>query len=99
MRGHEINHLRSHLLRGDGQVSFILTILVIHHHEHAAGARVFDGFLYGCKGHRRGNSNIALIVLPTPDHSITIAAAGPMFGNMLPAEFTWTPPPLTLTGV
>ena len=40
---HEVDRVGSDLLRGDGQVPFVLAILVVHHDQHAAATKGLDG--------------------------------------------------------
>src|ERR1039457_134485 len=49
--GHEIDDLGRHLFGGNGEVAFVLAVLVVHHDQDAPGADFFDGLGYGDEGH------------------------------------------------
>ena len=49
--GHEIDGLGGDLLRGHGQVAFVLPVLVVHQDDHLPLADVVDGCFYGCYCH------------------------------------------------
>jgi len=49
MRGHEVDRFRRDHLGRDGQVAFVLAVLVIDHDDHAAGSQFADRGLYGSK--------------------------------------------------
>ena len=49
--GHEVDVLGGDAFRGDDDVAFVLTILVIHQDDHLAGADVFDQFCCSIQGH------------------------------------------------
>jgi hypothetical protein len=38
------------MLGGQGEVPFVLSILIIHHDDHSSLADGFDGRFYGCEG-------------------------------------------------
>src|SRR5208282_1319820 len=40
--GHEVNGFGSDLFRGEGEIAFVLAILVVNHDDHAADADLFD---------------------------------------------------------
>src|SRR5208282_1209891 len=42
MLGHEVDGFGSNLLGGEGEVAFILAILVVNHYNHSSGADLFD---------------------------------------------------------
>ena len=47
--GHEVDGFGSDFLRGQSEVAFVLAILVVHDHNHAAVADFLDGGLNICK--------------------------------------------------
>ena len=40
--GHEVDRLRGHILRGQGQIALVLAVLVVHHDDHAPGANLLQ---------------------------------------------------------
>ena len=49
--GHEVDDLGGDLLGGDGEVAFVLAVLVVDDDDHAAGAEILNGFGDRRKGH------------------------------------------------
>src|SRR5215471_1171615 len=47
--GHEIDCFRSDLFRCQGQIPFIFAVFIVHDHNHASGADLFDGCEHVCK--------------------------------------------------
>ena len=47
--GEEVDDLGGDELGRDHEVTFVLTVLVVHEHDHAAGAEVFENVGDGCK--------------------------------------------------
>ena len=43
MLGHEIDGVRRDLFGGQGEVAFVLAVLVVHDDDHASGADLFNG--------------------------------------------------------
>src|SRR6266545_3547699 len=50
--GHEIDDLRSNLLRGNGQIALVFPVFIIHHNQNAPGADLLDRFRDGDEGHK-----------------------------------------------
>ena len=48
---HEVHILGAHRIRGHDQIAFVLAILVIHDHDHAAGTDVRENFIDGIELH------------------------------------------------
>jgi hypothetical protein len=44
MSGHEIDDFGRDLFGGDGEVPFVLPVLIVHHHQDAPGADLFNRF-------------------------------------------------------
>ena len=42
--GHEVDSFRGDFLGGHGEVAFVFAVFVVHHHQHAAGADLVQGF-------------------------------------------------------
>src|SRR4051812_46375872 len=55
MLSHEVDDLGRYFFSRDGQVAFVLPILIIHDDEHAAGPKVFNGLRN--RSERHGLSN------------------------------------------
>ena len=51
MRDHEVDVLRPHELGGHDQVALVLAVLVVHDHDHAAGAEFVEEFGDGGEAH------------------------------------------------
>ena len=49
VRDHEVDVGRAHQLGGHDQVAFVLAVLVVDDHDHAAGADFVEQFGDGCK--------------------------------------------------
>ena len=50
MGGHEVDHFRRGMPRGDQEIPFVLTILVIHDDDDFASLDGFNGFWNGVQG-------------------------------------------------
>src|SRR5271166_503351 len=55
--GHEIDQFRGNFFGGESQIAFVLAILIVHHHDHAAGANLLDGGRYVRECRLRGHYN------------------------------------------
>ena len=55
MEQHKVHLLCRHLLSGDDQVAFVLTVLVVDHNHELSLLEVFYGFLYRVKFHFFGH--------------------------------------------
>ena len=51
MRGHEVDRFRGDAIRSDGQVAFVLAVLVVHDDDEATGPDVRDRIVDGCQRH------------------------------------------------
>ena len=50
--GHEVDCLRRHLLGGHDEIAFVLPILIVHHDDDLALAKLLDGLVDGVQLHR-----------------------------------------------
>ena len=71
------------LFGGNGQVAFILAILVVDDDQHFAIAKIFNGFLDGSKVHI-GISARARTVVAVPAHSLSYLCVGGDAGLEMP---------------
>ena len=51
VRRHEIDDFRRDFLGRDGEIAFVLAVLVVNHHQDASGADLLNGFGNGREGH------------------------------------------------
>ena len=51
MRGHEVDGLGRDAFGGHGEIAFVFAVFVVHHDQHAPGAKLFDRFGNGGKWH------------------------------------------------